>query len=231
MMSFRPCVVIPAYDEASAIGWVVRTARPKVQEVVVVDDGSRDGTGEEAQRAGATVLNHCRNIGKGAALKSGFAYALRRGFDPIVTLDGDGQHDPREMDALLQGIEEADLVIGCRSRQGSPMPLLRRFSNASSAALISLLSGRRLHDVHSGFRAIRSFVLGRLDIRSNGYDAEIEFLLKAMQAGFRFLEVRVSTIYGNRVGHIQPFRDTLKFLRAVGWSGSGMDRVVRELSA
>jgi glycosyltransferase involved in cell wall biosynthesis len=225
----RSCAVIPAFNEESTIGRVVGAAREQVPDVVVVDDGSTDGTAREAARAGAVVLSHRANRGKGAALRTGFRHALDRRLDPVVTLDGDGQHDAGEIGRLVEALRDADLVIGSRPRSGRVMPKMRRLTNASSSALVSLLAGHRLHDVHSGFRAVRARVLRSLEIRSNRYEAEIEWILKTLRAGFRVREVPVRTIYDGQTSGIRPWRDAFRFFRVVGWSAGGLEHWADEL--
>src|SRR6185295_2407625 len=138
--------VIPARDAAATIGDVVRgllAVLPRA-EVVVVDDGSTDGTGERARAAGAVVVRHPVNRGKGAALESGFDEALRRGCDAVLALDADGQHDPAFAPRLIEGLEAADLVIGSREGNRVGMPWLRRATNDVTTWFVSQLAGQRI---------------------------------------------------------------------------------------
>lgn len=208
----RLLAVIPARNEGPFIGEVARRARRHVDDVVVIDDGSADDT---AVRAPCRVVSLGHHHGKGAALKVGFALAA--GFDAVVTLDGDGQHDPDDVPALVGALERADLVLGVRAR-GAAMPPIRRLSNGSSAALVTLVTRRRLRDVHTGFRAIRSAVLARVTSPEPGFEFEADFLLRAMAAGFRIAEAPVATIYGRERSKIRPVRDALGFLRVVGYN-------------
>lgn len=210
--------VIPAYNESRFLPGVVERVRPHVDRVFVVDDGSGDGTG----RVNATVLRHDRNRGKGAALRTGIGAALRTGCETIVTLDGDGQHDPAAVPSLLEALDGADLVIGSRSRSGS-MPPQRRLSNGFSAVLVSLVAGRPLADVHSGFRAYRAAKLRSLEIRSRRFEVEVELLLKAARSGWRIAHVPVPTLYGTERSKIRPALDSLRFLRTVAWHALGLD--------
>jgi len=209
--------VIPARDAAATIGDVVRGLRRVLPsaEVVVVDDGSTDATGDRAREAGAAVVRHDRNRGKGAALESGFGEALRRGADAVIALDADGQHDPAAAPALLEALERADLVVGSRERDRTGMPWLRRATNDITTWLVSLLARRRIHDSQSGYRAIRASVLRAVRPQSRRFEYESEFLIAAARAGFSIGEAPVPTLYNAPGSHIDPLRDTLRFIRLV----------------
>ncbi len=215
----KTVAVIPAFDEAETIGDVRDRTRPHVDLVFVVDDGSRDAT--SALRG--NVLRHSRNLGKGAALRTGIRAALAAGAQAIVTLDGDGQHDPGEIPRLLSALEGSYMVIGKR-RRSKEMPPLRRLCNGASSALISILSGRRRYDVHSGYRVYRADLFRKMEIRSRRYEVEVELLLKAGRAGLRVVEVPVSTRYGSERSKFGAARDTLRFLKAVVVYRMGLDR-------
>lgn len=212
----RVAIVIPAYQAAATIGDVVaraRTVLPDAQ-VIVVDDGSQDGTGEEGRGKGATVLTHPRNRGKGVALRSGIARACTEGAEAIVTLDGDGQHPPDDIPRLLQPIRDrvADLVLGARVRNG-PMPVSRRFTNWLSASLASRIGGQTVTDAQTGFRAFTRAVAEQVQPTGDRYEFEANFLLEALRAGYRVASVQVPTIYG-APSHFRHFGDTWRMARA-----------------
>jgi glycosyltransferase involved in cell wall biosynthesis len=209
--------VIPARDAAATIGGVVKELRDVLptSEVVVVDDGSTDETGERARGSGAVVVRHDVNRGKGAALQSGFDEALRLGADRVLALDADGQHDPGFAPALLQGLEHADVIVGSRERDRTGMPWLRRATNDVTTWWVSHLAGQRIPDSQSGYRAIRAVVLQSVRPRSRRFEYESEFLIEAARRGFRIGEVHVPTLYNAPGSHIDPFRDTLRFIRLV----------------
>lgn len=209
--------VIPARDAAATLGDVVRRllhVLPSAQ-VIVVDDGSTDATGERAREAGAIVVRHEVNRGKGAALESGFDEALRRGCDAVLTLDADGQHDPAFAPRLLEVLEHEDLVVGSRERDRTGMPWLRRATNDVTTWFVSMLARRRIPDSQSGYRAIRASVLRAVRPKSRRFDYESEFLIGTARAGFRIGEASVPTLYNAPGSHIHPFRDTLRFIRLV----------------
>ena len=205
-------VVIPAFRAAGALPGVVERVRRRVPAalVLVVDDGSDDGTGAAALAAGATVLRHEANLGKGRALATGLAAAVATGAGLVVTLDADGQHPPEAIPDLLSPIAAgaADLVVGARAREGA-MPVGRRVSNWLSSTLLSRAVGFAVPDSQSGFRAMRREVAG--DVRPSGgrYEYETEFLFLAARRGYRIAAVEVPTVYEGAASHFRYGADTL----------------------
>jgi glycosyltransferase involved in cell wall biosynthesis len=185
--------ILAALDEAATIGEVVRRCLAHVNEVVVVDDGSRDGTAALAGHAGARVLRNERNLGKGASLRR--AAAAARG-EVLVTLDADGQDDPDDVPALLTAIDSgADLVIGSRflgSFEPGAITPANRLGNLALTATLNLLYGVRLSDTQAGFRAIRRELWRRLPLRASRYEVETEVLVRSLQAGARVVEAPVT---------------------------------------
>ena len=187
--------LIPAFDEAGVIGDVVRRALAVgcAGEVVVVDDGSRDGTGEAAREAGARVVRLSENRGKGVALRAGAAATHA---PVLVFLDGDGQDDPAETPRLLEAIGAgADLVIGSRFLghfEAGAIRWLNRQATVGLTALLSLFYGQRITDSQAGFRAVRRAAFLSLRLRARRYDIETETLTRALRAGLRVVEIPVS---------------------------------------
>ena len=212
----RVCAVIPAYQEEGRIGGVVSEALRYVGEVIVVDDGSQDRTADEAREAGATVVRHETNLGKGAALLRGFREARAAGFESAVALDADGQHSPAEIPLLLSSIAGADLVLGNRMGTPDEMPLVRRLTNRVMSAIISRLCRQRLADTQTGFRAVRLEPLLALDFEASRFDFESEMLIKMARADARIREVPVTTVYGvGEHSKIRPARDTVRFIKVL----------------
>ncbi len=212
----RLAVVIPAYEAAAEIGFAVGYTLATVPDahVIVVDDGSTDGTGNEAKETGATVVVHPHNRGKGVALRTGIARACADGASVIVTIDADGQHPAQFIPRVLQPIAEgcADLVLGARARNRA-MPRGRRFTNWLSARLASRIGGQEIRDAQTGFRAFTRAVAERLHPAGDRYEYEANFLLDALRTGFRVTSVDIPTVYGPRT-HFRSWTDTWLMARA-----------------
>ena len=196
----RPRVIagIPAYNEEQFIAEVVRKTRKFADEVIVVDDGSRDDTFEAAKAAGALVIKHETNRGAGAATRSCFEESRRRGAHVLVTLDGDGQHDSDEIPRVLAPIfsREADLVIGSRFLDSNEqMPQYRKFGINIITWLFNIGSSLKLSDAQSCFRAYGEQALHSLNITQRGFSFSVELLIQARQQGLTITEVPTSCIY------------------------------------
>ena len=215
-MADRPSdvvAVIPAYQAAPTIDAVVRQTAEHLA-VVVVDDGSDDGTGSIARAAGAEVLRQEPNQGKGAALRRGFAQALEAGMNAVVTLDADSQHDPACIPDFLTTWRStaAPLVIGRRDFE--QMPASRRIANQLSTRVFSWAVGRRIHDNQSGYRLIARPLLPHLLGSSEaGFEFEVEMITDAIRAGLAIGWVPIPTIYDDAGSHIQPVAHVSNFLR------------------
>jgi glycosyltransferase involved in cell wall biosynthesis len=225
-------VVIPAYNAEKTIGDVVagiKEVSPHL-DVLVIDDGSSDGSGAAAELAGASLVSHNRNMGKGAALRTGFQRFLAGEYAAVITLDADGQHSPGEIPGLIRSwIEDhEDIVVGTRKRSVGTMPLLRIFTNTVSSWLVSLSAGRRIRDSQSGYRLITRPVLERVETDSQGYGAESEILIKAGAMGFRIGSAPITTIYEDEKSYIHPLKQPLLFLglifKSLFWRFEGLGR-------
>jgi glycosyltransferase involved in cell wall biosynthesis len=208
--------VIPALDAEVTLGGVVTGLRAVLPRTVViaVDDGSRDRTGEVARAMCDEVLRFERNRGKGAALRAGFAAALRLGASTVLTIDADGQHDASCAPRLLHALERADVVIGTRVRRRTDMPFRRRVSNALSSRAISACAGCPLPDTQSGYRAIRRVVLETVRPLGERYEFETDFLIRAARAGFRIEGVPIPTLYG-APSHFREIRDAMRVIHTI----------------
>ncbi len=213
--SCKIAALIPAYREAVAIADVVQRTLPQVDLVLVVDDGSPDETARLAREAGAEVIVHSVNQGKGAAMKTGMKTLAERGYDYIMLLDGDGQHAPEEVARFtaLARAGTAYVVVGNRFENVKGMPLVRRCVNSLMSRIISNACGVRIPDTQCGFRLIRSSLVTYIMGSSDHFDFETEMLLLASRAGFTIQSVPVSTIYGSEKTKIRPVQDTIKFIK------------------
>src|ERR1043166_8911703 len=208
--------VIPAYNERVHIADVVRRTRAKIDNVLVVDAGSSDATAERARDAGAEVIVHPQNRGKGESIKTGLRHWLDRQIDFVVILDADGQHRPEEIDRFVTAAlsEEAPkLVLGTRMNDLASMPRVRRFVNRWMSDQISALCGQKIPDTQCGFRLIHRQLIPQLLGGSERFDYETEMLIIASRKGFRIESVPVSTVYSDEVSSIHPVRDTIRFFK------------------
>jgi glycosyltransferase involved in cell wall biosynthesis len=209
----RICALIPAFNEAAHIVAVVEGARKHVDAVVVIDDGSTDGTGVLAHNAGATCLQMSANCGKAAALRAGLGHLCESEFTHVVTLDGDGQHSPEDIPSLVQVARKtgADLVIGSRSFDRDRMPRARFYSNTIGSRWASVLVGQEIRDSQSGFRLIRLDRLQQGQLRSRRYEIEMEILIKMARSGCAIAHAPIRTIYegGQARSKMKPVRDTV----------------------
>ena len=208
-------IVIPAKNESAAIGDVVRTAKSEYPdaEVIVVDDGSTDETAEIAEDAGATVIRHPESLGNGASVKSGARAA--RG-EILAFLDGDGQHDPREIGPLLEKLNQGyEMAVGARN-SGSHASIGRLFGNKLYNELASRLSGRRISDLTSGFRIVRASLFKKfLYLLPNGFSYPTTITMAFLRSGYAicFEPITVSERIGK--SHIRPIRDGVRFFAII----------------
>jgi hypothetical protein len=224
-----PVVVVPAHDEASTIGHVVRRARAHAP-VIVVDDGSTDETAQVAARAGAEVRRHARRRGKADALRTGIAAARARGATHVVTLDADGQHDPDDVPALLAAVAPRTLVVGARPPGDGALPAGRAEAIVVAGFFVNWTSGMRLADTQSGFRVYPVSVLDEVPTRRGGFVFETEVLLAAAARGWAVREVPVRAL--PRVAARSRFRPVIDGI-AIGahLGGRAIVRAGREVSA
>jgi glycosyltransferase involved in cell wall biosynthesis len=218
-------LVIPAYNEARAIGDVVARSLAVARHVIVVDDGSTDATWSELARHPVCALRHASNRGKAAALLTGIARALRDGAERIVTLDGDGQHRPEDVARLVQAADHAPgaIITGSRRADGWRAPRARDWANRTADFFISWAAGGPIEDTQSGLRLYPAAVLRRLLAgagRSRGFAFESEILIAAGRAGIVILPVPIPALYGGptaRASHFRPLRDIPRIAVVVAW--------------
>jgi glycosyltransferase involved in cell wall biosynthesis len=191
-------IVVPAYNEGSAVYDVVRELRSQYPNVVVVDDGSRDTTSAEAQRGGAIVLRHVLNRGQGAALQTGIAFSVKHGANVVVTFDADGQHRVEDVDRLVDALEKenADIAIGSRFLElRSNVPALRRLMLRIATRFMQMTSGVALTDAHNGLRAMRRSAAERIHLTIDGMAHASEIVDQIYRLRLRVTEVPVVIHY------------------------------------
>jgi glycosyltransferase involved in cell wall biosynthesis len=212
-------VVIPAYNAQRNVAEIVVEARKQLEPVIVVDDGSKDGTGAVAEAVGAIVLRHEKNRGKGAALKTAFAWALDQGYDAVITVDADGQHLPGEIPKFVERYQRGkeDLIIGGRAHLFHEMLPRRRNANRLSAWCIAKCSGVEITDSQSGFRLYSARLLRAIKLHTDGFDMESEVIVLAGRRGFRIITIPIDLgfVDGISTSHFKPLKDTLRIVWTV----------------
>ena len=199
---------IPAFNEEKYIGTVVLKTRQYVDEVIVVDDGSTDCTSSVASLAGATVIRHDKNEGKGVAIQNAMAEARKKNPDALVLLDADLQHNPDEIPVLLKPVthDGFDIAIGSRQQQRSNIPRYRRIGQRVLSFSTRVLSKEKVIDSESGFRALSPRALAELKLRQKGFAIETEMISAANERGLKITEVPISAIYTGDTSTLNPIR-------------------------
>jgi glycosyltransferase involved in cell wall biosynthesis len=213
----RVAVAIPAFQAGASVGDVVRAARQQMPDVLVLDDGSTDGTAAKAREAGAEVISFPVNRGKGTALGEAFRVLFARGFDAVVTVDADGQHLPGEIPKLLALASQADLILGTREHLFADMTNLRRRSNRLSSRAISFAAGQPFSDVQTGFRLYTRPLIERIGLPTGRFEAESAMVVRAARCGLRVMTTPVKLGFANGLStsHYRPFIDSVRIAVAV----------------
>jgi glycosyltransferase involved in cell wall biosynthesis len=209
-------VIIPAFCEEKHIGEVVLRTRAQLDRVLVVDDGSPDRTAVCAREAGAEVIVHPSNRGKGETIKTGLRHWFERGAECMIILDGDGQHRPEEIDRFVAAAApplESKFLIGNRMDNASRMPFVRRLVNRYMSKKISRVCGQHIPDTQCGFRMLHRELIPEMLGGAERFDYETEMLIFASRNGYRVDSVPISTVYSDEVSSIHPIRDTIRFIK------------------
>lgn len=216
-MALKIAFLVPAYNEEGRISNLIKKLSIEGKDIIVIDDGSRDGTAREIESTGVILLKHPSNLGKGAALKTGFVYAMANNYDYVITLDGDGQHKTEESRDFLKSIRKSktDILVGTREYSYRNMPLDRFLTNLTTSLVVSILANKSIRDSQSGYRAISARVMKNVKLRTSNYQTESEILIKSGRLRYSIGSVPISTIYGVGKSKIRPIRDTLRFIKLV----------------
>jgi glycosyltransferase involved in cell wall biosynthesis len=212
----KTAAIIPAYREERHISDVVRRTRQQLDHVVVIDDGSSDNTARCARDAGAEVIVHSQNRGKGEAIKTGLRHWLDRQFIHVIILDSDGQHLPEEIDRFIAAAAQAGsrgFFLGNRMNNLTGMPFVRRVVNRYMSNRISRICRQEIPDTQCGFRMLDRQLIPELLEGGNRFDYETEMLIIASRKGYRIESVPITTVYSDEVSKIHPARDTIRFFK------------------
>lgn len=210
------CVLIPVFNEAKTISSLVERTKAFTKDIIIVNDGSTDDTGLIIQGLDVTVIAHSKNEGKGASLRTGFDYILRNtDCEHIIVMDADGQHSPQFIPDFIKKAEEskADIIIGNRMQNVSAMPFVRILTNRAMSFIISKITKQYIPDTQCGYRLLRRRVLEETKLKTFNYDTESEILFKAAKRNFKIESVGISTIYQKQKSGINPFIDTIRFIK------------------
>lgn len=201
-------VIVPVFNAEATLSKVVKEVRRNLPGALVVgvDDGSTDGSRKLLRTVADETIEFDQNRGKGAALRAAFDLALKKGAAAVLTIDSDGQHDAAFAPAIVGALDGADIVIGTRDLSGKAVPKHRRIANMISSAATRAVSGGKVRDSQSGYRAIKADVLRKVHATGDRYEFETDFIIRAARAGFTTLNVPISTIYGSP-SYFREFRD------------------------
>jgi len=212
------CVIIPVYNEAVSISGLIDKIKQQCLEIVVIDDGSKDNTYNIVRNKEIPVIKNSVNMGKGTSLVKGFEYAINNGFDAVITMDGDGQHDPADIPYFIRLATYSDNAVFIGNRMGKPknMPRLRFFTNKFMSWVISSMIKQHIPDTQCGFRLVKKDALQKIQLETAKFEAESEFLIKLARQGFKIESIPINTIYtGNNKSKINPFTDTIRFIKFI----------------
>ncbi len=189
--------VIPAYNEENNIGSIIKKTKKYVDNIIVVDDGSNDKTKEAAEKSGAIVLRHIVNLGKGATLKTGCDFAIKRGANFIAALDADAQHNPDDIPRFIDKLKKYDIVFSYR-KASRKMPVVLRFGNWFISNVVNIVYGVKLHDTQCGFRAFSKEAYKKIRWNASDYSMESEMISRAGKQKLKYVQIPIETIYSDK---------------------------------
>ena len=189
--------VIPAYNEEKNIIGIIKKTKKYVDNVIVIDDGSKDKTKELGEKAGAIVLRHILNLGKGATLKTGCDFAIKKGAEFIIALDADAQHNPNDIPRFTEKLKKYDIVFSYR-KASSKMPIVLRFGNWFISNVVNILYGISLNDTQCGFRAFSIEAYKKIRWNASDYSMESEMISKTGKQRLKYVQIPIQTIYSDK---------------------------------
>ena len=210
------CAVIPFFNEKETLNLVLDETLKYVSYIFAVNDGSNDDSYQiEREKSELEIIDLDKNYGKGKALRVGFEAAISSGYEIVVTLDADLQHEPKYIPRLIEGLQSADIVIGNRLKNLKGMPIQRRLSNKLTSFFLTLKTGQNILDSQCGYRAYKASVLKSVKTNYLGFEAESEILVKAAKKGFKIGFVDIPTIYGDEKSKMRPIQAIVGFVRVL----------------
>ena len=212
----KTCVLIPSYNEEKTIGNIVKDVHNLGFDVFVVDDGSTDDTEKIANEAGAIVLRHRKNEGKGFALRNGFNYILNLDYNAIITMDGDGQHSVKDIEKFITAAQTntaIGVIVGNRMFNIKDMPFIRILTNIFMSFIISIFCRQEVSDTQCGFRLVKRVVLENIKLLTSNFEIESEMLIRASRLGYKISSIPIETIYHIKSSKISPIIDTFRFIK------------------
>lgn len=209
----KTLVIIPNYNQGKTIKSVITDVEKYLKNILVIDDGSTDKSTEETLKTKATLITHKTNKGKGAALKTGFQFAIKNNYEAVLCIDADKQHNPKEIPHLINASEKADIIIGTRMLNPKTMPIPMLLTNKILSFIISKITKQTITDTQSGFRLIKTTVLKTIELNKNHYEMESEFIIKAIKAGFKVSEIPIETIYHKKKLRKTVIQDIFAFIK------------------
>jgi glycosyltransferase involved in cell wall biosynthesis len=191
----KKLIILPAYNEENVIKDTLESLQKIDADLLVIDDGSVDDTRKISKEMGVDIVSHTLNLGLGAALQTGILAAKRRGYDVLITFDADGQHSPKDINKLVEGLKDADIVIGIRCVHSERMPFVKKVGNTILNLLTAIFFGIYSKDSQSGLRAFNRKAIVSIDLRAVGYEVSSEIIYEARRHGLKVKEVPVEVIY------------------------------------
>lgn len=212
----RSIAIIPTFNEEKNIIQLISELKKYIKDILIVDDGSTDKTLKLIRNIEKiNIITNLKNHGKGNAIKKGFQFAIKKNYDLVILLDGDGQHKPSEIGKFIKKSDNYDLIIGNRMHNHYDMPLIRRFVNKIDSLIVSKIISFKVDDVHCGYRAIRTDLIKKLDLKSERFEIEAEIVLKAIKKNAKIANLNISCIYSNQKSSINPIVDTYRFIKLI----------------